>query len=236
MTTIPHIRNYRLVGSKLVLRSKSRIFHHLLVVLLLLGLAVKPAPAFAPSPTLDRSFQAYDPIGWALPSGTLSSSPSPAESPSPGAPDSEELLITRLGSYIQAINKDLPSAEASRFASHLVEAAEEFNLDLPTFVALVKVESRFDPDDRSPMGAVGLTQVVPRWHKARISGARSLLSRYSLHDPQLNLYLGAAVLKDYILSTRTLGAALARYNGSSSAQYANKVLREAALVRTRLAN
>jgi soluble lytic murein transglycosylase-like protein len=92
-------------------------------------------------------------------------------------------------------------------------------------IAVIAVESRFNPIAESEMGAQGLMQVIPRYHQDRLeaTGIDSVL------DPQSNIRLGAHVLGDYIRSGGTEVAGLQRYNGSTgdaSNAYAAKVLGE----------
>jgi soluble lytic murein transglycosylase-like protein len=98
-------------------------------------------------------------------------------------------------------------------------------LDPLLIIAVIAVESRFNPIAESEMGAQGLMQVIPRYHKDRLEGA----GVDSVLDPHSNIRLGAHVLKDYITSGGNEVAGLQRYNGSTgdaSNAYAAKVLGE----------
>jgi len=98
-------------------------------------------------------------------------------------------------------------------------------LDPLLIIAVIAVESRFNPIAESDMGAQGLMQVIPRFHKEHLDSAAS----ESVLDPHANIRLGARVLKDYIKSGGTEVAGLQRYNGSTSDEsnaYAAKVLGE----------
>ncbi len=98
-------------------------------------------------------------------------------------------------------------------------------LDPLLIIAVIAVESRFNPIAESEMGAQGLMQVIPRFHKDRLEAA----GVDSVLDPHANIRLGAYVLKDYIKSGGTETAGLQRYNGSAgdaSNAYATKVLGE----------
>ena len=98
-------------------------------------------------------------------------------------------------------------------------------LDPLLIIAVIAVESRFNPLAESDMGAQGLMQVIPRFHKEHLEGAGT----DSVLDPHANIRLGARVLKDYIRSGGTEVAGLQRYNGSTgdgSNAYAAKVLGE----------
>ena len=92
-------------------------------------------------------------------------------------------------------------------------------------IAVMAVESRFNPIAQSDGGAIGLMQVIPRFHADKFDVALGK----SVLDPRTNIQLGARVLKDYIRRGGTDVAGLQLYNGASADAgngYANKVLGE----------
>ncbi len=92
-------------------------------------------------------------------------------------------------------------------------------------VAVIAVESRFNPIAQSDGGAMGLMQVIPRYHTDKFNAAHG----GSVLDPRTNIQIGARVLKEYIRRGGTDVAGLQLYNGAStdaSNVYANKVLGE----------
>lgn len=105
-------------------------------------------------------------------------------------------------------------------------AAEEVGLDPLLLLAVMAVESRFNPIAQSVMGAKGLMQVIPKYHMhvvSRHGGEQAML------EPDVNILVGAHILKDYIRRTGSLEAGLQFYNGSlwdESTQYAAKVIAE----------
>jgi hypothetical protein len=111
----------------------------------------------------------------------------------------------------------------------LVQAAysegTRIGIDPLLILAVVGVESRFNPLAESEAGAVGLMQVIPRFHADKYGAAVG----QSVLDPQTNIRVGAKVLKEYIARDGNQVAGLQRYNGSigdPSNAYANKVLGE----------
>lgn len=69
---------------------------------------------------------------------------------------------------IQALS--LPNAStACEHASFLVEQTESRGIDPGLFAALIHVESRWVLDARSRAGACGLTQVLPRYTRPRVT-------------------------------------------------------------------
>jgi len=98
-------------------------------------------------------------------------------------------------------------------------------LDPLLIVAVIAVESRFNPIAESTMGAQGLMQVIPSYHKDRLEAA----GVDSVLDPHANIRLGAQILKEYIRRGGTEVAGLQLYNGASddaTNAYASKVLGE----------
>jgi len=102
---------------------------------------------------------------------------------------------------------------------------KNIGLDPLLIVAVMAVESRFNPIAESESGAQGLMQVVPRYHADHVDGGADAATI----EPHANIRLGAQVLNDYIRAGGTEVAGLQRYNGSSSDAsnaYAAKVLAE----------
>src|SRR5215467_4467488 len=130
-----------------------------------------------------------------------------------------------LASYVSRRYRIAPDVtEVFVGAAH--EAGREVGLDPMLILAVMAVESRFNPVAESRVGAKGLMQVVPRHHMDKLmeqGGAEAVL------DPVTNIALGARILKEYIRRTGSLEAGLQFYNGAladPSSQYAQKVLAE----------
>jgi len=93
-------------------------------------------------------------------------------------------------------------------------------------VAVMAVESRFNPIAESVSGAKGLMQVIPRYHPEKFTSADR---EEAALDPETNIQVGALILKEYIRRGGSLVAGLQMYNGApgdASNAYANKVLGE----------
>jgi len=102
------------------------------------------------------------------------------------------------------------------------EAGARSGVDPLLIIAVIAVESRFNPIAQSDGGAMGLMQVIPHYHADKL-GAGSVL------DPETNIQLGALVLKEYLRRGGTEVAGLQLYNGSSGDPdnaYAQRVLAE----------
>ncbi len=91
-------------------------------------------------------------------------------------------------------------------------------------LAVMAIESSFNPIAESDGGAVGLMQIVPRFHEDKLASREG-----SALDPSVNIQVGTQVLREYIRRAGTEAAGLQLYNGSAddpASAYANKVLSE----------
>jgi soluble lytic murein transglycosylase-like protein len=92
-------------------------------------------------------------------------------------------------------------------------------------IAVMAVESRFNPIAESGAGAMGLMQVIPGFHKEKLEAGGG----DPVFDPHANIRLGAKVLQEYIKRAGNEAAGLQLYNGSgddATNAYANKVFAE----------
>jgi soluble lytic murein transglycosylase-like protein len=102
---------------------------------------------------------------------------------------------------------------------------QERRIDPLLIVAVIGVESGFNPFAESTMGAQGLMQIIPRFHLDKVpdgAGDRPFL------DPAINLRIGVNVLEEAIRLRGGLIPGLQYYAGSSDPEgaYASKVLAE----------
>ena len=116
------------------------------------------------------------------------------------------------------------SAEAVQpiFATAQV-VGRELHIDPLLIIAVIGVESSFNPFSQSGFGAQGLMQVVPRFHQDKLPEEASFL------DPVTNVQVGARVLKEYIHRHGGLEEGLQQFGGAmndAGRRYAGKVLAE----------
>jgi soluble lytic murein transglycosylase-like protein len=155
----------------------------------------------------------------------------PPPSPPPAA---EAAPIDERAAMRRALADDLAQryarspAATQQIVDHAFEAAAEFELDPLLVLAVIGVESRFDPEAANPSGAKGLMQVIPRFHLRRLAahgGERAVL------EPAVNIRVGTAILAEYIARAGSETAGLRRYVGAEDGPYARKVLAERARLR-----
>jgi soluble lytic murein transglycosylase-like protein len=118
------------------------------------------------------------------------------------------------------------STEATRgLVATAYAEGKRIGVDPLLIIAVIAVESRFNPIAESDGGAQGLMQVIPAYHKDHFEAA----GVDSVLDPNSNIRVGARILKEYIRRGGTEIAGLQLYNGSSddaTNAYAVKVLGE----------
>jgi soluble lytic murein transglycosylase-like protein len=124
---------------------------------------------------------------------------------------------------------------AGGFVAAAFRAGAEHRVDPLLVLAVVAVESRFNPVAESSQGAIGLMQVLPKYHQDKLlehGGDAALL------DPALNIAIGTRILRDYLRRAGETESGLQMYGGAfdePSAQYAGKVLLERARLEQLLA-
>ena len=103
------------------------------------------------------------------------------------------------------------------------QTGRSVGVDPLLLVAVMAIESRFNPFAESPLGAQGLMQVIPKFHPDKVDVKSD---KSALFDPETNIRVGALVLKEYIQSTGSVERALQQYGGvgDPSAPYASKVM------------
>lgn len=104
--------------------------------------------------------------------------------------------------------------------------ARELRLDPLLIIAVIAIESRFNPFSESTQGAQGLMQVIPRFHQDKLpEGAGEL----SFFDPVVNVRVGARVLEESIRRHGGLAAGLQQFAGAADdleQGYAARVIAE----------
>lgn len=120
----------------------------------------------------------------------------------------------------------IAESAATSFVSIAYRAGSRHSVDPVLILAVMAIESRYNPIAESVVGAKGLMQIIPKYHLDKLldhGGEEALL------DPEVNIHVGAQILREY---TRRLGdqqAALQKYAGAfeePSSRYAAKVFDE----------
>jgi soluble lytic murein transglycosylase-like protein len=79
-------------------------------------------------------------------------------------------------------------------AASIVDVSSAEGIDPELAFRLVKLESDFNPRATSPVGAIGLTQVMPATARYYVKG----ITREGLYDPNTNLRIGFRYLRGLV--------------------------------------
>lgn len=115
----------------------------------------------------------------------------------------------------------------SRLVQEAWAVGPRVGVDPTLILAIMAIESRFNPFAQSAVGAQGLMQVMTRVHDQKYERFGGILAAF---DPVTNLKVGVQVLKECISRAGSVEAGLRYYVGSGNQAddngYASKVLAE----------
>ena len=112
------------------------------------------------------------------------------------------------------------------FVASAYRVGKDTSVDPLLILAVICVESRFNPVAESTFGAKGLMQIIPKFHKEKLAkhgGDDALL------DPDVNILVGAQVLREYMRRFGGTENALQAYAGAyeePTSMYSKQVLSE----------
>lgn len=173
----------------------------------------RPEPADSPLPPLD------DPL---LDRGQAAQVAGKDKGAARKAAAHEQRLVTDIiAARYRVTRKDVEPVVATAY-----RAGKESAVDPLLILAVIAVESSFDPVAVSVVGAKGLMQVMPKFHMDKIAlhGDEEVL-----FDPKTNILVGSKILREYLRRFGETVAALQMYVGASndpSFAYARRVLTE----------
>jgi len=199
-----------------------RIWSAARALLALLGLAVVLAAALpAPREALLRELVAWA-EAWDEQHGNITAGTIQPGSGSPAV--REQRAVTEFIAKRYRVAQDA----AAGFVASAYRAGLEAKVDPLLILAVMAVESRYNPVAESNMGAKGLMQVIPKFHPEKLvehGGESALL------DPHVNIQVGAQILREYLRRFGETETALQMYAGAfdePNSSYAFKVLAERA--------
>jgi soluble lytic murein transglycosylase-like protein len=105
-----------------------------------------------------------------------------------------ELMRTQLDRAKQVIAYSSKYKIGADLAGNIVDVARAEGIDPELAFRLVKLESDFNVHATSPVGALGLTQVMPSTAKFYVTG----VTREKLYDPSTNLRVGFRYLRGLV--------------------------------------
>lgn len=113
---------------------------------------------------------------------------------------------------------DITVSTADRLAPIIIEQARQYNISPFLLAALIMQESSYRSHVKSSAGAIGLTQVIPKYWKSQCNG--------SLRQEYYNIQCGTYVLSTYSKQAGNWLKALAYYNVGPSAYNNSQKMRQ----------
>ncbi|MFW2076721.1 lytic transglycosylase domain-containing protein [Acinetobacter sp. ULE_I010] len=107
---------------------------------------------------------------------------------------------------------------ANRVSPLIVQSAEQYNVDPLLLAATIRQESSYRSNVTSSAGAVGLTQVMPRYWQQSCPG--------DLYNEATNIRCGTMILAKYNQSASSWKKALAYYNVGPTNYETNRKMRK----------
>jgi soluble lytic murein transglycosylase-like protein len=105
------------------------------------------------------------------------------------------------------------------------QTAANYRLDPFLLLAVISVESGFNPYAESPVGAIGLMQIMPKIHEEKFKPFGGVSQAL---DPWVNMQVGAQILREYLDRFGTETDALRAYVGvgpTRETEYPNRIAR-----------
>lgn len=114
------------------------------------------------------------------------------------------------------------------YVSTAYRVGAQYSVDPLLILAVMAIESRYNPVAESLVGAKGLMQVIPKYHLEKLMDHGG---EHALLEPEVNILVGTQILREYQRRFRDTETALQAYAGAfdePTSQYANKVFAEKA--------
>lgn len=139
-------------------------------------------------------------------------------------PTREEIQRDAFVEFIQRENKQVPQFEAIQIVEATIKYSKELGLDPKMILAIMKQESNFTAYSISSSGALGLMQIIARWHVDKLKKAREVIGTMEPMNIHTNVWVGTQVFKQCLESTKLTKKALTCYNGNGTKGYEDSVL------------
>lgn len=85
--------------------------------------------------------------------------------------------------------KPIKLSVATAIVEHVYYEANKFQIDPMLVLGVMRTESGFNPKARSREGALGLLQVLPKYHRKELQGRNAYL-------PEVSIEVGVSILND----------------------------------------
>lgn len=148
----------------------------------------------------------------------------------------ERALVSQIEVYLDQQTFNLTGSSRSNFITHLIATAKDYEFDPWLILAIIKVESSFNPQAISHAGAMGLLQLKPIAAREVANFFDDIpIAAKQLFNPFVNVKIGVQYLSflreaiggdhSKILTAYNQGPTNVKRTGARSSGYSRKVLR-----------
>ena len=136
--------------------------------------------------------------------------------------DENQQLEGFISTLIVIIRANLSGFEKQRISGAIVRTTGLLLSDIESrkgVAVFVAIESKFNKNAKSPVGAVGLTQIMPKYSKEFGKQCNiDIQDTDNLSDPELNLLLGVCQFKQLMKIFNNTALALVAYNAGQNSE------------------
>jgi len=136
----------------------------------------------------------------------------------------ESSIEDKIKTLIKSVNHSLNEKDINLITNAFISASKDYKVPLPILLAVAWQESHFKVDVMSEYGCIGIMQVNPKFWSFD-------LPYLLLFKPDINIRIGAYVLRYYYEQEGNWSSALERYYGKS---YFGKRYRKMVLEKVRI--
>ena len=119
--------------------------------------------------------------------------------------------------WVSQNNKKLSESSTTQIVDNVLFHSQQNNLDPYLVFSMIRAESSYKPRAISKVGAKGLMQVWPKWHKDKIKG----------RDPfsiAVNVEVGVQIISECVSKgSGNIYKALKCYSGGAGSKYRNRI-------------
>ena len=136
--------------------------------------------------------------------------------------------FNKLENYIVNKYKNISKSDAKNIVKTSYQYAQKRNLEHTLVLAIIEGESNFNKSIKSSANAVGLMQVIPKYHQETIKKAvneNTTTKSSSIYDIENNIASGTNIIRQYLDKYKSIPRALQAYRGQhNNTKYARKIL------------
>jgi hypothetical protein len=129
---------------------------------------------------------------------------------------------TDLEPIIRRLQPKLDGKLAERISNEILKYSSEYRLPPNLVIHVMNRESGFRPLITSKAGALGLMQVIPKWHKEKLEAMK--ISKNEVYHIDNNVKLGCWILREYFDQSGDIEKTLKKYVGGNHEVYIKDIL------------